>query len=526
MTQDLKYLKLLSEKYPNRQSVCTEIINLAAIMNLPKGTEHFMSDIHGEYEAFLHIMNNCSGVIREKVQQWLGSRLGWLFLSTISLGLAMPWVHTRLLRFDTVHTRVGGSPLVFRGKGLRLLGECLRLVLLSVITLGLYGFFWPVRYRRWRLGNTVSLSATEYYVCRSRAYEQTVGPDAARIRRAHTESQLERVKSGVTGEEDEAALRALAEEGNRSALYELAVLLKGESESFTGEAREKLKESAILGYAPAMAAYAGVLTPKEGPMYARLLEDSAFQGCLTAPWLLKEYYESIARNRRAAGDYDSAQQLQKAAYWYAVALELNDGDALRAKNGYEPIVWTIAQWMTEEEEPPRPSRWPLVLFVALVIAAGLGAGYWWYSQQEPQAEPEVSVLELWRGETILESGGELFRNGPWKPGVVTCENMEIRNTGDTVLRFTLTLTAEQGSDLIGCAMLQRKVSVGDLETVMRQGTAFLPMQVFSITRSLAPGESFQFALIAHWEGGEDTPVPEGITLPMQTDIRVTITEIP
>ena len=75
MTQDLKYLKLLAEKYPNRQSVCTEIINLAAIMNLPKGTEHFMSDIHGEYEAFLHIMNNCSGVIREKIEMIFGDRL-------------------------------------------------------------------------------------------------------------------------------------------------------------------------------------------------------------------------------------------------------------------------------------------------------------------------------------------------------------------------------------------------------------------------------------------------------------------
>ncbi len=70
-----KYLLLLSEKFPTRQSVCTEIINLAAIMNLPKGTEHFMSDIHGEYEAFLHIMNNCSGVIREKIELLFGDRL-------------------------------------------------------------------------------------------------------------------------------------------------------------------------------------------------------------------------------------------------------------------------------------------------------------------------------------------------------------------------------------------------------------------------------------------------------------------
>ena len=61
------YLNLLAEKYPSMQNVWTEIINLQAIMNLPKGTEHFMSDLHGEYEAFTQILNNCSGVIREKV---------------------------------------------------------------------------------------------------------------------------------------------------------------------------------------------------------------------------------------------------------------------------------------------------------------------------------------------------------------------------------------------------------------------------------------------------------------------------
>ena len=62
-----KYLQLLSDKYQSIQDTCTEIINLQAIMSLPKGTEHFMSDLHGEYEAFYHILNNCSGVIKEKV---------------------------------------------------------------------------------------------------------------------------------------------------------------------------------------------------------------------------------------------------------------------------------------------------------------------------------------------------------------------------------------------------------------------------------------------------------------------------
>ncbi|MEG0339170.1 MAG: fructose-1,6-bisphosphatase [Oscillospiraceae bacterium] len=65
--EKLQYLTLLAEKYPSIQQVCTEIINLQAILNLPKGTEHFISDVHGEYEAFCHILNNCSGVVREKV---------------------------------------------------------------------------------------------------------------------------------------------------------------------------------------------------------------------------------------------------------------------------------------------------------------------------------------------------------------------------------------------------------------------------------------------------------------------------
>ena len=64
-----KYLELLAEKFPTTQSVFTEVINLEAILNLPKGTEHFVSDVHGEYEAFEHILNNCSGVIRERVGQ-------------------------------------------------------------------------------------------------------------------------------------------------------------------------------------------------------------------------------------------------------------------------------------------------------------------------------------------------------------------------------------------------------------------------------------------------------------------------
>ena len=67
--QELKYLELLSEKFPTIQDVCTEIINLKAIQNLPKSTEHFLSDLHGEYESFLHILKNASGVIKTKIDE-------------------------------------------------------------------------------------------------------------------------------------------------------------------------------------------------------------------------------------------------------------------------------------------------------------------------------------------------------------------------------------------------------------------------------------------------------------------------
>lgn len=65
--EKLRYLKLLSNSFPNIQRASTEIINLQAILELPKGTEHFVSDPHGEAEAFLHILNNCSGNIHNKL---------------------------------------------------------------------------------------------------------------------------------------------------------------------------------------------------------------------------------------------------------------------------------------------------------------------------------------------------------------------------------------------------------------------------------------------------------------------------
>ena len=71
MYQNVVY-GLLAKQFSTPQEVMTEIINLRAILNLPKGTEHFLSDLHGESETFLHILRNASGVIRRKIELAFG----------------------------------------------------------------------------------------------------------------------------------------------------------------------------------------------------------------------------------------------------------------------------------------------------------------------------------------------------------------------------------------------------------------------------------------------------------------------
>lgn len=72
---ELKYLKSLANQYPNIAAASTEIINLQAILNLPKGTEHFLTDIHGEYEQFNHVLKNGSGSVRRQIDEEFGNTL-------------------------------------------------------------------------------------------------------------------------------------------------------------------------------------------------------------------------------------------------------------------------------------------------------------------------------------------------------------------------------------------------------------------------------------------------------------------
>ena len=75
LNEKIKYLRLLSKQYPSISKASAEIINLEAILNLPKGTEHFLTDIHGEYEPFVHVLKNGSGVIKRKIEELFSNNL-------------------------------------------------------------------------------------------------------------------------------------------------------------------------------------------------------------------------------------------------------------------------------------------------------------------------------------------------------------------------------------------------------------------------------------------------------------------
>ena len=101
----VRYLKALSRAYPSVQSVCTEIINLRAILNLPKGTEHFISDIHGEYEGFRHILRNASGSVRRKIDQAIGDYVSSADRDNLAALIYYPELKLRDLRKRGALTR-------------------------------------------------------------------------------------------------------------------------------------------------------------------------------------------------------------------------------------------------------------------------------------------------------------------------------------------------------------------------------------------------------------------------------------
>ncbi|MCD7981209.1 MAG: fructose-1,6-bisphosphatase [Clostridiales bacterium] len=95
---DLKYLSVLADQYPSIASAATEIVNLKAILSLPKGTEHFITDVHGEYEQFRHIMCNGSGAIQKKIEEEFGNSLGIPEKRTLAMLIYYPEIKIKQIQ--------------------------------------------------------------------------------------------------------------------------------------------------------------------------------------------------------------------------------------------------------------------------------------------------------------------------------------------------------------------------------------------------------------------------------------------
>ena len=95
---ETRYLERLSDLYPTIAAASTEIINLQAILNLPKGTEHFITDVHGEYEAFAHVLKNGSGSVRRKIDEVFGNTLSTREKRSLATLIYYPREKMRIVR--------------------------------------------------------------------------------------------------------------------------------------------------------------------------------------------------------------------------------------------------------------------------------------------------------------------------------------------------------------------------------------------------------------------------------------------
>ena len=100
MERSVEYLQLLAKSFPSIAAASTEIINLEAILNLPKGTEHFVTDIHGEYDAFDYVLRSASGVIQQKIEAVFGDELSADDKRTLSALISYPEAKLRTIKAD------------------------------------------------------------------------------------------------------------------------------------------------------------------------------------------------------------------------------------------------------------------------------------------------------------------------------------------------------------------------------------------------------------------------------------------
>lgn len=295
---------------------------------------------------------------------YIGIHLLAGLLTFFTLGIGAAWGQKMILEWEAKHTHIGGSPLVFSGTGGQLFGKYLLFILLTPLTLGIYAIFYPVRILRWKYSHTDAVYQTAPIQARARAHEEQARQDYAQFRLAANDTELSVMKSGITYKETPEELEALAQSGNRYAMYQLSLLKQQESD--TEAQLHWLKLAADQNYHPAMLDYAQKCLSQDQDLALKYLEGAARNGNCEAPWLLACFY----------GELGTADALLQQVYWFKVALEWNDANALENQPAYNALIKCIACLLSENSQPPARSAGAVIAAVVsgvLLLLMLLGA---------------------------------------------------------------------------------------------------------------------------------------------------------
>ncbi|MBE6801899.1 MAG: DUF898 family protein [Ruminococcaceae bacterium] len=308
---------------------------------------------------------------------WFGYHVLFIVLSLVTFGIGMPFAMVMLERWKLSNTVIGGSPLAFNGLGGRLFGKMLLWALLSVVTFGIFDLFVYVKYLRWVGVNTDALYRTEEYKKFSREQEKFALENVAAYGLAANNTELDKLRSGVKGDESPDEIKIMAQNGNIYASYIYACELINSRGNDDEEAIELLRTSAYGGYHQAMLYYAYYVKEYSEQEYIDLVKGSAKAGNYEASRILKEYYEALAYEFKNADDERCVDALREAAYWFKVAVSQGNYPNEDTTFEYEKMLDTIAMWKASGVEPKKGGAGVVVGailgVIALVGVLGVGA---------------------------------------------------------------------------------------------------------------------------------------------------------
>ena len=307
---------------------------------------------------------------------WFGYHVLFIVLSVVTFGIGMPFAMVMLERWRLENTVIGGSPLVFNGSGGRLFGKMLLWALLSVVTFGIFDLFVYVKYLRWITVNTDALYRASLYKEYSREQEKYVLENVSAYGLAANNTELDKLRSGIKGDESLDEIKVMAQSGNIYASYIYACELMKSRGNDDEEAIELLRASAYGGYNQAMLHYAYYVKEYSEQEYVDLVKGSVKAGNFEASRILKEYYEALAYEFKKNNDERSVDALRESAYWFKVAVSQGNYPNEDTTLEYEKMLDTIALWKASRVEPKKGGAGVVVgaIFGVIALIAVLGVG--------------------------------------------------------------------------------------------------------------------------------------------------------